>query len=164
MDSKKQNTVDTELTDADFQTMILASLRGATVSDIANIAPETLEGIYKIAYDAYTVGNYTDAETAFRALCMYKHNEFRFWMGLAGSCQALEKYKEAIDAYSMAGVITSLKNPEPFLYAAQCYLKMGDKENAIGALQGISVMGDGSPAHNKVLATAENLLKLLEAA
>jgi len=159
----EEKMADFNLSESDFATMLGAAMKGATVSDIANMNTETIEGLYTLAYNLYTSGNYADAETVFRALCVYKHTEYRFWMGLGGSCQALGKFKEAIDAYSMAGVSTALKNPEPFMFAALAYLKMGDKENAIASLKGLLTMGDDSPAHVACREKAGELLKLLEA-
>lgn len=149
-------------TDEQLSTMFKAAAKGATISDIANITPDTLEGIYSLAYNQYTAGNYKDAEVLFRTLCVYRHTEYRFWMGLGGSLQAQEKFREAIDAYSMAGVATALKNPEPFLFGATCYLKMGDRENAVASLKGLLTMGDDSPAQVSCRNRAQMLLHLLE--
>lgn len=151
------------LNDNEIQAIIQAMQNGASISDVANMKPEVLEGLYSLGYNLYTSGNFTDAETIFQALCLYKHSEIRFWMGLAGCRQANGNLPGAVDAYSMAGVAGGLSDPSPFLYAANCYIKLGDKENAIGALQGLLTLGeDGNDAHVQCRSKASELLKMLE--
>lgn len=136
---------------------------GLTVAQATNTDPETLEALYSLAYKCYTVEDYESAETIFQALCMYKHDEEKYWLGLAGSRQGLEKYQQAIDAYSMAGFTTQLKDPLPFFYASQCFLKMGNKEGAIGSLQSLLAMGDDNNSEHKLCKEkAQEILKLLE--
>ena len=134
---------------------------GFTIAQITGITQKTLESLYAIAYQYYTVEDYENAQILFQALCTYKHNEEKFWLGLAGSRQALQNYKGAIDAYSMAGIASSLQNPLPFFYAAQCFIKMEDKENAIISLQALLTMGDDSnKAHTFCKEKAKEILHL----
>lgn len=150
-------------TDTDVLSIVNALQTGATISDVCNMSQDTLEGLYALGYNLYTAGNYTDANTIFQALCLYKYNDSRFWTGLAGCRQANGDYQGAIDAYSMAGATRGLDDPEPFLFAAHCYLKLGDKENAINALRGLLTIGtDASQAHRACWLKAEELLNLLE--
>lgn len=136
---------------------------GLTVAQATNTDPQTLEALYSLAYKYYTVADYANAETIFQVLCMFKHDEEKYWLGLAGCRQALEKYQQAIDAYSMAGLSSQLKNPLPFFYASQCFLKMGNKEGAIGSLQSLLTMGDDTNSEHKLCKEkAQEILKLLQ--
>jgi len=163
MNTAQTSPVEAPLTDAEIQTIIQAMHDGASIGDIANISTEMLEGLYTLGYNLYTTGNFTDAETVFQALCLYKHNEVRFWMGLAGCRQANTNLPGAIDAYSMAGVAAELADPTPFLYAANCYIKLGDKENAMGALEGLLTLGNpANPTHAECHTKAKNLLDMLK--
>lgn len=156
-------TPEAPLNDAEIQAIVEAMKNGASIGDVCNIGTEVLEGLYTLAYNLYTSGNFVDAETVFQALCLYRHSEFRFWMGLAGCRQANGNQAGAIDAYSMAGVASGLSDPTPFLYAAHCYIRLGDKENAVGALQGVMTMGDASnPEHAACRDKAAELLKMLQ--
>ena len=116
--------------------------KGLTLADVTSTAPEYVENLYALGYNLYTSSNHKDAEVVFQALCLYNHKDMRFWMGLAGCRQANGNLKGAIDAYSMAGTVALMKDPQPFLYAARCYIQLGDKENAIGALKGLVEIGD----------------------
>lgn len=137
--------------------------KGMSLSDMCNMRTEDLENLYALAYNLYTSCNYTDAEVVFQSLCLYNHKDVRFWMGLAGCRQAKGDMKGAIDAYAMAGSAGLLKDPAPFLYAAKCYIQLGEKENAIAALKGLLSLGDETiPAHASCHEKAKALLTLLE--
>jgi hypothetical protein len=109
-------TPEAPLNDAEIQAIVEAMKNGASIGDVCNIGTEVLEGLYTLAYNLYTSGNFVDAETVFQALCLYRHSEFRFWMGLAGCRQANGNQAGAIDAYSMAGVASGLSDPTPLLH------------------------------------------------
>ncbi|HIU18189.1 MAG TPA: SycD/LcrH family type III secretion system chaperone [Candidatus Avidesulfovibrio excrementigallinarum] len=135
-------------TEEEFNTIQSALEKGATLADVFNISKEAMESAYAYAYNLYKVGNYKDAESMFRGLCLYDGNDPRFWMGLAGCLQAREAYQLAIDTYGMAGVAGGLKDPAPFYYGGLCYLKLGDGENAANAFRAALGFGDESiPEH-----------------
>lgn len=137
-------------------------MEGASIGDIFNMSTETIEGLYTLAYNNYMTGNFADAEPLFKALCLYRHTEIRFWMGLAGCRQALDDLTGAIDAYSMAGVVESLENPEPFLLVGMCFIKMGERQKAIDVLKGAVILGhDDNPEHLACREKIEHLLKML---
>lgn len=150
-------------TDKEIAALIQALSEGASIGDVCNVGDDFIEGLYALAYNLYTAGNYTDAATAFQALCLYRHKDRRFWMGLGGSRQACGDLKGAIDAYAMAGTVGLLSDPEPFFYAARCYVQLGDKENAVSAIKGLLTLGDAAnPAHAQCHDKARQLLELLE--
>lgn len=75
-------------TEKEFHTIQAALEKGATLADVFNISKDTLESGYAYAYNLYKAGNYKDAESMFRGLCMYDGDDPRYWMGLAGCLQA----------------------------------------------------------------------------
>ena len=129
----EQKRAAVEYTQEELETMVKAVLNGATIGDVCNVSQDMLESLYSLGYNLYTSGNYKDAETVFSGLCLYDHNDPRFWMGLAGSRQANGKYQEAVDAYGLCSAMGALASPVPVLQAGMCYLKMGDREKAQGA-------------------------------
>lgn len=154
----------TPLSDNDIAAIITALNKGASIGDVCNVTDEQIEGLYALAYNLYTSGNFADAGTVFQALCLYRHKEDRFWLGLAGCRQAQGDLKGAIDAYAMAGTVDLLRNPVPFLFAAKCYIQLGDKENAVGALKGLLTLGDETnPEHASCHKKARALLTMLNA-
>ena len=158
MESQEQS-----LTLEQLQQLAIAVTNGVTVGEALNMSKDDLENLYALGYSLYTSANYKDAETVFQMLCVYTTKEYRFWMGLAGCRQALEKYQSAIDAYQMAALSASMNNPEPFFYAAKCLLKQNMKEEAIAVIQALFMMGDKSdPKVAKCHAKARALLDLLQ--
>jgi type III secretion system low calcium response chaperone LcrH/SycD len=151
------------LSNKELTAIVRALHEGASIGDVCNITDEQIEALYALAYNLYTSGSFTDAETVFQALCLYRHREPRFWMGLAGCRQARGNLKGAVDAYGMAGTVGLLTDPEPFLYAARCYIQMGDKENAQNAIKGLLTLGnEENPAHALCHEKARTLLTMLE--
>lgn len=150
-------------TEEEIQKITQGLLQGLTIADVTDADPQTLEALYALAYNYYNAQDYEKAKTIFEALCVYKHNEEKYWLGLGGCRQALQDYAKAIDAYSMAGLAGALKNPVPFFYASQCFLKKGDKEGAIGSLQSLLTMGDDNNSEHQLCKTkAAEILKLLQ--
>ncbi len=143
------------------QAAILA--QGGTVADAFEIDLEKLEPLYTLAYNHYTAGNYEDAKTLFQALCLYNHSDPRFWMGFAGARQALEDFKGAIDAYSMAGIATKFADPTPFVYACICHIKLGNWKEAKDGLEGAVLLGNGDPKYAAIIKKGEVLLESAKA-
>ncbi|MDR1947267.1 MAG: SycD/LcrH family type III secretion system chaperone [Desulfovibrio sp.] len=121
--------------------MLDALLKGATLGDVAGVDKEALEAGYALAYSLYSSGNFKDAETMFKALCLYDNNDERFWLGLAGCRQMNGDLAGAVDAYAFAGVAGGLSNPSPLVHAGLCWLKLGDKENAAALFRAALELG-----------------------
>lgn len=136
---------------------------GGTVADTLEIDLEDLEPLYTLAYNHYTAGNYDDANTLFQALCLYNHADFRFWMGLAGTRQALGHLGIAIDAYTMAGLVAKMADPTPFVYGCICHMKLGNLQEAKGGLEGALLLGNGEAQYAAILQKAEVLLESVNA-
>ena len=152
-----------ELTAEQLGIMMEGIQKGLSLAEVTSMKAEDIENLYALAYNLYTSGNHKDAEVVFQSLCLYNHKEVRFWMGLAGSRQANGNLKGAIDAYAMAGTVGLLKDPLPFLYAARCYIQLGEKENAIAAIKGLmTIAEDENPVHTQCREKAAALLALLE--
>lgn len=150
------------LSQNELETLAKGLLNGATVADASGINPDTLESLYALAHGFYTSSNFHDAQVVFQALTLYNPNDYRFWLGLAGCRQAQEQFESAIEAYRMAGVASSLKNPEPFLHAAHCLVKLGRREDAVSALKGVLEIGADDPRYEAVRQRATALINLLK--
>lgn len=161
----EQNITQVELTQEEIETMVKAVLNGATIGDVCNVSQEMLEALYGLGYNLYASGNYKDAEAVFAGLCLYDHNDPRFWMGLAGSRQANGKYQEAVEAYGLCTAMEALASPIPIVQAGLCYLKMGDREKARGSFVTALSMGDaGNAEHQAAHGKASAMLAILEQA
>ncbi len=153
----------TEFSQEDINKMLDGIVSGATVGDVINMNQETIEAGYGLAYSLYNAGNYKDAETMFKALCIYDHTDERFWMGLAGCRQMNGDLAGAIDAYAFATYAGGLNSPAPAVHGGLCYIKLGDKENAVSLFKAALNMGDsGNAEHRAYQERAKAMLDMLE--
>ncbi len=151
-----------ELTPEEVRAIMAGLDDGLTNADLAGITGDQLESLYALGHSLYVTGQHQDSGTIFQALCLYDYTQPRFWMGLAGSQQAIGEYQKAVDAYSMAAVADGMKDLSPFYYAAICFLKMGDAESALGSLGGLAGLADeGDAEHEAWLAKAKNLAEVI---
>lgn len=75
---------------------------GATMKDVHSVSSDTMQDIYKLAYDFYHQGKLNDAESLFRFLCIYDFYNPEYAMGLAAVYQLKKNYAKAIDFYALA--------------------------------------------------------------
>lgn len=97
---------------------------GVTIKDVQGISQETMDGIYRYAYDFYQKGRLNDAEVFFRFLCIYDFYNADYAMGLAAVCQLKKNYAKAIDLYALAFAL-SKQDYRPMFYTGQCQLLQG---------------------------------------
>lgn len=151
-----------ELTPEEVRAIMAGLEDGLTNADLAGITDEQLEALYALGHNLYATGQHRDSETIFKTLCLYDYTQSRFWLGLAGSQQAIGDYQKAVEAYSMAAVAGGMKDLGPFYYAAVCFLKIGDTESALASLGGLAGLADeGDPEHEAWLAKAKNLAEVI---
>ena len=155
--------INPEFSQKEIDAMIDGILSGATIGDVVSMDQETIEAGYALAYSLYNAGNYKDAETMFKALCIYDHTDERFWMGLAGCRQMGGDLTGAIDAYAYGAYAGALNNPAPAVHGGLCYMKMGDKENAVALFKAALTMGNkDSGEHKAYHERAKAVLEMLE--
>ncbi|ADP12416.1 Type III secretion chaperone [Erwinia sp. Ejp617] len=101
--------------------LIEAIQHGAVLKDVQGVTNDTMNDIYKIAYEFYHLGRLDDAESLFRFLCIYDFYNSEYTMGLAAVYHLKKNYRKAIDFYALA---YSLSNEDyrPMFYAGQCNL------------------------------------------
>lgn len=154
---------ETPFTQEQLDAMLEGLERGATVGDVINLNPEAIESGYSLAYSLYTAGNYKDAETMFRALCVYDHTDQRFWMGLGGCRQMNGDLQGAIDAYGFGAYTSAFGDPAPLVHGALCCLKLGEKEDAKGLFTAALGLGEaGNSEHAVYHERARAMLDMLE--
>lgn len=96
---------------------------GATLKDVYAVPNDTIQDLYKLAFDFYHHGKLDDAESIFRLLCIYDFYNPEYPMGLAAVYQLKKNYAKAIELYALA---YSLSNEDfrPMFYAGQCNLML----------------------------------------
>lgn len=101
--------------------LIHAIQNGATLKDISGVSSDTMNDVYKLAYEFYNQGKLNDAESLFRFLCIYDFYNPEYAMGLAAVYQLKKDYQKAIDFYALSYSL-SKNDYRPMFYAGQCNL------------------------------------------
>ena len=136
-----------------------ALVSGVPLYRILGMKESLVEARYALAGQLYAAGKYADAETLFRWLTAYANDTVAHWLGLGACRQALEKYDEALEAYQMAALYSSLEDPAPFYYSGICLLRQGKKEEAKVSMQAVLALGDKENAeHRAIMDKAESVL------
>lgn len=108
-----------------------------TLRDLKGITDEEMEAIYSMGFSFYNTGRYDDAEKVFKFLVMFDHLSQKYWIGLGAVNQVKKDYEKAITCYGY-GSFLNLDNPKPQYLAAECFMALGDKVNALSALDALN--------------------------
>ncbi len=146
------------ITDEQLQTVEeLASkclLDGASLGSVRGYSSDELEAVYGLAHNAYRQRKYGQAEKLFQFLVENDHAEHRFWMGLAAAQQMSEQHRKALVAFGMTAFLDAT-NPWPSIHACECYLALGERENArlaLDAAEGVCEATDSKQSNADALA------------
>ncbi len=112
---------------------------GIPLSVVKGFSDDEIEAVYNVAYNFYQQHQYDKAETLFFFLALHEHTDSRFSLGLGGCHQLMGKYSQAITAYSCAA-LADATNPMPAFHACECYMALGDWENARKAIIAIETI------------------------
>jgi len=134
---------------------------GHILKDFAGVTDDEMEALYAVALQEFDAGKFQDAEDRFLLLCRLDHYSGRFWLGLGATRQMMKRYQDAINAYALAGVHDG-ENPVPGLRAAECYLAIGDFENALSGAKAAVHWSEGKPEHAALHDRAQALLESIK--
>lgn len=113
-----------------YSEMLLSSIdSGAVLKDIHGVSSDTMQEIYKLAFDFYHHGKLNDAESLFRFLCIYDFYNPEYAIGLGAVYQLKKNYAKAIDFYALAYSL-SKNDYRPMFYAGQCNLLLRKEAQA----------------------------------
>ena len=108
-----------------------ASLGGKrTLAEARGIDGTALESMYAIARELYANGQYARARQSFELLCLYDHENARYWRAL-GACRELSKdYLGAAAALAFAVAHADRPDPSLQLSLAECLMAAGQFDAA----------------------------------
>ena len=108
-----------------------ASLGGKrTLADARDIDDTALESVYGIAREFYVNGQYARARQSFELLCLYDHENARYWRAL-GACRELsEDYLGAAAALTFAVAHMARPDRSLQLSLAECLMAAGQPDAA----------------------------------
>ncbi len=134
--TQQNNQVLNDVSEENIVAALKAFGDGATLRELRGLSDEEMEAIYSMGVNFYKAGNYTDAEKVFRFLVTFDHLSSRYWTAMASIRQVKRQFAAALEAYKFASFL-DLKNPKPMYYAAECYLALGQKAEALAALDAL---------------------------
>ncbi len=133
-----------------------------TIGELRGISPAELEAVYSLGFNYYRTGKYDEASKIFRFLVIFDHLNAKYWLALGAVQQVQKDYQNAITSYAYSSFL-DLHNPKPQFHAAECFLALGDRDNASSALQALEEYcpKTGEPGA-EYRAKAAELKKLIE--
>ena len=136
---------------------------GGTLKTAAGIGRDEMEAIYSVAFTHFNGGKHDKAEDLLKFLCLYDHTEPRWFYGLGVVRQSAGKYREAVDAYSVATLL-DVDDPRPQAQAGYCLMAMESWPEAQSALEGaVMVCDEAAPSYAEVRKQALNMLETVKA-
>lgn len=133
---------------------------GLTVGQVHGFTEEEYEAIYNLGFNQYNQGKFEEAARYFRFLTFYNHLEPRYAKAMGACLQMLERYPDAVSAYTMAIVMDAM-DPEPMLRVAECLIAMGEVADAAETLDGVIKVCDEAGGHDAIKARAIALASIL---
>ena len=113
------------------------------------IAEQKQELLYATAYALYETGDYAGATDVFTTLCLKSPFSEVYWRGLASSRQMQKEYEAALPAWALVALLCE-KDPLPHFHAAECYLSLQNREEALKALKAAEGLLTTSQEHARL--------------
>ncbi len=126
-------------------------------NEIPSFSQETIEAFYSLGYGYYQNGKYEQAIHFFRFLTLIDTENPKHWMGLGAALQMIKQYHHAIQCFGYAAVLNP-KNPYAPFHAAECYLSLGEENNAAEVFDAAVEVANKNPAQYKTILTRITLM------
>lgn len=134
----------------------VAEMLGLNDADISPIPMNQERQFYATAFGLYEKGDYRSAAHLFTQLVLTDPYSEHYWQGLASSKQMAREYLAAVHAWSLCALLNE-KDPLPHFHAAECFLSLDEKEEALKALDAaLDLSRDNERLSEKI-----NLLKTI---
>jgi len=98
------------------------------------ISHTTLKTIYEIGNELFNHKQYDDALNLFQAFVYLDASSYAAWVALGICFQQKEKFYHAINAYTMANLLSPAEIL-PYLYSCECFLALNNETQAKGCLE-----------------------------
>ena len=132
-------------------------LRGhRTLADARGIERQALESAYTISVALHSAGQHEQACTSLQALCLYDHENPKYWRALGACRSALGDYTGAAGAYACAADTLDSADPELDLAMAECLAAAHEPTVAATILERIA--NDAPPQVQKRAQTLRNAI------
>lgn len=102
-------------------------------TDLKDLTQKEREILYSAGYALYQEGHYEKSAGLFTKLVLHFPYESRFWKGLASNRQMQKDYRAALQAWGVFALLSG-HSPDAHYHAAECYLSLGEVDEAKKAL------------------------------
>ena len=134
MSNTTNTTIDADL-DKDIKDLAKKLFQdGATLGELKGVTRRELNAVYQMGLGFYKTGRFDDAEKVFTFLVMFDHLEPKYWTAVGAVQQVKKNFEKAKAAYTQAALL-DIHAPKPQYYVAECYLALGQKDDAIASLE-----------------------------
>ncbi len=101
-----------------------------TLKGTRGISEKAIDSIYGVTHELYNSGKYAQALKGFELLCLYDHENPKYWMGLGYCRQVLEDYFGAVSALSYSTLYLDEHDWDLYFNLARCLTICGQKDSA----------------------------------
>ena len=142
----------------DLARLVQEMAEGTTLGDLKGLTKPELEAIYSVGYNMYRTGRTDDAEKVFKVLALLEPMSAKYLMALGAVRQVKRDFPGAVKAYALASFY-DIEDPKPQYHAAECFLAMGDRENAGKALDTLDLCANLKTERGRTYAAKAKLLR-----
>ena len=134
-----------------------SELRGhRTLAAARGIEAQALESAYAISVALHLAGQHQQARTSLEALCLYDHENPKYWRALGACRSALGDYTGAAGAYACSAGTAHNADPELDVAMAECLAAAQENTAAATVLERIG--NDAPPPVRKRAQTLRNTI------
>ncbi|MDR2539818.1 MAG: tetratricopeptide repeat protein [Chlamydiales bacterium] len=120
------------------------------LQELKKLTADEKEELYRTGSVLYSSGEYRKASYLFSYLVLSDPLISCSWYGLASCKQLLEEYPSAIEAWNIVCKLQP-QNPLGYFHAAECYLSIQKKKEALQKLDKAEILCDKeSLLHNRI--------------
>ena len=134
---------------------------GVSIAQTQDIDPQKIEGLYALGCNYYTQKDFAKAEEIFSFAQRLDSLNPKIIKGLAASRKMLKKYRAALEAYALAGII-DMEDPAASFHAAECFFALEEYQSCADALDAAYGLARGAAHHHAMIAQIEKMKQSLK--
>lgn len=133
------------------------------LKDYYGLSEHALNLFYQAANYLFKNGSFQNCADTLFFLCHLDPENELFWLALGNVEYHSEHYEDALNAFSIAYLINE-QDPRGLLYAAHSCEKLGEKERALGMVQGVLEICETDTGLREIRESAQQYIEELKVA
>lgn len=115
-----------------------------TLAGAHGIATAALESLYGVTRELYSQGHHAEAQRSLELLCLYNHEQARYWHALGICRKTLQDFPGAASALAFAVAQSDEFAPDLELELVECLIAAGEMDAARVRLAPLLAVADAS--------------------